>query len=160
MSAAGQRRVPVGGWIAGACGSVLAILLLVGPASGGDARPTARAPALRRLAQLTELILLVAPRCPACETQEQLVRRVADWTGWPVRVVSTAELQTTAGVDPSLQLIAVQRAEWATKLPVLYVAVPQLPALIPVVSAWWLPQTEWELVERLQLIADLAAGGR
>lgn len=160
MSAVDQRRAPVGGWVAGVGGSVMAILLLVGPASGEGERPAERSLALRRLAQLTELVLLVAPRCPACEIQERLVRQVADRTGWTVRVVFTAELQATAGADPSLQLIAGQRAEWATKLPVLYVAVPQLPALIPVVSAWWLPRTESELLERLQLIAELAAGAR
>jgi hypothetical protein len=114
-------------------------------------------PALAALSRVSELLLITDTACPACPGQQALLQQVSQPLGFRVRVVTATELAAPSPNDVSAQLAARQRHEWQDKLPVLYVAVPQLPALLPIVSARSLPRTANELLGRLHLVADLAA---
>lgn len=132
-------------------------MLLAAPSGARGAAPSDAA--MRALAPVAELLVITAPFCPACDRQAALAEAVARRYQYRIRTVSAPALGDPAAArDPVLGLAAARRADWADKLPVIYVAVPGISALLPVVSARSLPRTEEDLLERLGIIADLAAG--
>ncbi|MEW6542477.1 MAG: hypothetical protein AB1411_02575 [Nitrospirota bacterium] len=112
--------------------------------------------AIMALSRMAELLVVTAPGCQPCPEQVAYAQAVADRYGYRVRTVDLSDLSTRTVPTTLFAMLEPLRPTLGGKTPVVFVAVPALPALLPIVSSSSLPHSADELSERLGIVADLA----
>lgn len=137
-------------------GGLLAVTLLLGTISLAHAQSADRDTAIRTMAPISELWVVVSADCAACAGQVDLAREVGSRYGYRVAVVPLDEPRLPETPAALQRLLAMMRPMLKAKVPVILIAVPRMPALFPVASSASLPSNAAELADRMSTVGEMA----
>lgn len=112
--------------------------------------------AIRTLAPLSELWVVVSADCAACAGQVDLAREVGSRYGFRVAVVPLDDPRLPEMPAALQRLLAMMGPMLKPKVPVVLIAVPRMPALFPVASSASLPANAAELADRMSAVGEMA----